>query len=102
MRKSTNKELVEELEKINVAHKLDSIIKKARNNHYHDYKAPDHVICGKTDFVNDSAKYPELKDLRNRVINGEFDEQADEDDKADMRRDLPASMWEQFGLNPLN
>lgn len=60
------------------------------------------MICGKTDFVNDSAKYPELKDLRNRVINGEFDEQADEDDKADMRKDLPASMWEKFGLNPLN
>lgn len=102
MRKSTNKELVEELKKLNVAHKLDAIIKKAEQNYYHDYKNPPGVTCGKTEFVNDSAKFHELKDLRQRVINGEFDEEADEDDKAMMRQDLPPHLWAEFGLNPNN
>jgi hypothetical protein len=102
MGKSTNKELVAEMEAINVDGKLDKFIAKAKAYYYHDFKQPEHVVCGKTDFVNESAGIPELADLRNRVMNGEFDENADEDDKADMRKDLPASMWERFGLNPLN
>ena len=102
MRKSTNKELVTEMEAININGKLDKFIKQAKANFYHDYKQPSHIACGKTLFMNESQNVPELKDLRNRVIDGEFDEEADENDKAEMRKDLPANMWEMFGLNPSN
>jgi|GEM_PF-1467724 hypothetical protein len=102
MRKSTNKELVIELEAINQNGKLDKFINRAKANYYHDYKQPEHITCGKTLFVSESTNIPELQDLRNRIMNGEFDEEADEEDKAEMRKDLPASMWASFGLNPLN
>lgn len=101
-RKSTNKELVTELELLNKDGKLDKFIANAKANRYHDFKAPEDVICGKTDFVNESYGITELVDLRNRVMDGEFDEEADEEDKADMRNDLPPALWEKFGLNPLN
>lgn len=102
MRKSTNIELVEELEKVNITHKFDTIIKNAKNFRYHDYKAPEDVVCGKMEFVKDAAKFPELFYLSRRIQMGEFDEEADEADKAEMRKDLPSHMWETFGLNPLN
>lgn len=102
MRKSTNNELVIELQAINKTHRLDTLIKNAIANRYHDYKAPESVICGKVEFCMDAHKFPECKDLIKRVRDGEFDEVADEDDKADMRKDLPVSMWNMLGLNPLN
>lgn len=102
MRKSTNKELVAELEKVNKDGKFDKIIQQAKDNYYHDYKQPEHVVCGKILFVAETANIPELSALRNAVMNGEYDEEADEIDKAEMRKDLPASMWAMFGLNPLN
>lgn len=100
--KSTNKELVTELEAINKLGKLDFIIAKAKANFYHDYKQPEHIVCGKTEFVNDCAGIPELAKLRQAVMDGEFDEVADEEDKAEMRKGLPSTMWSMFGLEPLN
>jgi L-2-hydroxyglutarate oxidase LhgO len=102
MRKSTNKELVAEMEAINVDGKLDEFIRKAKLFFYHDYKQPGDIVCGKMLFATESYGVPELADLRERLINGEFDEEADEEDKADMRKDMPAHMWKAFGLEPLN
>lgn len=102
MAKSTTKELVIELQALNKDGRLSNIISKASLGFYHDFKAPEHVICGKTDFVNDSASFPELKELRRAVMNGDYDESPDEDDKADMRKDMPSTMWPMLGLNPLN
>lgn len=101
-RKSTNKELVSELEAINKTHRLDTLIKNAKNNRYHDYKNPDDVVCGKMQFCAEACKFPECNDLIKRVQDGEFDEVADEEDKADMRKNLPVTMWGMLGLNPLN
>ena len=102
MRKSTNKELVADLELVNKSGKFDFIIAKAKANFYHDYKQPEHIVCGKTEFVNDAKGFPELKHLRDAVMNGEYDEVADEEDKAEMRKDMPSHMWKLFGLEPLN
>lgn len=98
--KSTNKELVEELTRRNTKGEYDQLIKNALANRYHDYKNPDDVICGKIDLVNELTHFPELSDIRKQVINGDYDEVADEDDKAAMRAELPKYMWESMGLNP--
>lgn len=102
MSKSTNKELVIELQALNKDNRLDQIINKAIAGHYHDFKAPEHVVCGKMEFGNDSAWFPELIELRQAVIDGDYDESPDEDDKADMRKDMPSTMWPMLGLNPSN
>lgn len=98
MRKSTNKELVEELEKRNTDGRYDQLIANAKNNRYHDYKNPEDVLCGKVEVVNDLAPFPELHDIRAAVMNGDFDEEADEEDKEAMRQDLPKNMHSFFGL----
>lgn len=101
MRKSTNKEMAAEMEGINTNGKLDEFIRKAKENFYHDYKQPEDVVCGKTLFVSESTNVPELQDLRKRIMNGEFDEESDEEDKAEMRKDMPESMWDVLGLKSL-
>jgi hypothetical protein len=98
IRKSTNKELVNELEERNVGGRYDQLIANAKSNRYHDYKNPDDVICGKVELVADLEGFPELADIRAAVIDGAYDEEADEEDKEMMRRDLPKSMWGMFGL----
>lgn len=98
IRKSTNKELVAELQKRNTAGRYDSIIAKAQNNWYHDYKNPDEVVCGKWELLKDLVDYPELSDIENDVLAGHYDEQADEEDKEKMRKELPPTLWRQFGL----
>lgn len=102
IRKSTNKELVEDLQAINTNGQFDKLIKMAKANYFHDYKQPEDVVCGKMLFAELSANIPELKPLRDAIINGEFDEVADEEDKAEMRKDLPPTMWKHLGLEPLN
>jgi hypothetical protein len=97
-RKSTMVELVTELLKRNDKGQFDTLIKNARAGWYHDYKNPDHIPCGKMQFVEDSANFPELADLRQQVTDGEFDEEADEEDKAELRTYVPESMWSMFGL----
>lgn len=96
--KSTMVELVQELEKRNESGKYDELIKRAKAGWYHDFKNPEHIVCGKIQFVSDSAKFPELNDLREQIKEGVYDEDADEEDKAEMRKDLPESMWGLLGL----
>jgi hypothetical protein len=98
--KSTNKELVEELTARNLNGKYDQLIKNAVSNLYHDYKNPPDVVCGKMLLAADLSSFPELDDIYYKVLDGEYDEVADEDDKAAMRAELPKYMWEAMGLNP--
>lgn len=98
--KSTSKELVEELTSRNLNGKYDQLIKNAVANRYHDYKNPDDVDCGKMELASDLQSYPELADIYQKVIDGEYDEVADEEDKAAMRAELPKYMWDALGLNP--
>ncbi len=96
--KSTSKDLVEELTRINIGSRYDELIAKAKDNWYHDYKNPGQVVCGKVELINDLEKFPELAYIREAVMNGEYDEEADEDDKQMLRDNLPKALWEQFHL----
>ena len=99
VRKSTNKELVEELEALNTNGKYDRLIKRARNNEYHDFKAPGDIVCGKVEAVTDLQQFPELGEILNKIISGDYDETPDEEDKLDMRKDVPPHLWGAFGLD---
>ena len=86
VRKSTMVELVEELRKLPKSPEIDFMIKEALAGEYHDYKNEKYV-CGK---FESSARLAHLgfHDLAQRIRDGEFDEEADEDDKKRMRADL--------------
>ena len=99
MRKSTNVDLVKELTERNTEGeekyegKYDKIIERAKENGYHDFKFdedkyPD-CICPKIDLVQDLSKFPELEDIRKGVINGDYDESPDDDDKKMMIEEMP-------------
>jgi len=94
MRKSTNKELIEILESRNTANKYDSIIAEAKDNQFHDFKNTKYA-CGKVELVSQLNKFPELVDISRMVMDGEFDETMDDDDKAEMRRTLIEDMGEE-------
>lgn len=96
---STNIELVAELEKLNTSHKYDRLIKNARDNHYHNFKAPEDVVCGKVLLVEHLSDFPELAEIRQKVINGVYDESPDEADREAMRKDTPKGLWDTLGLN---
>lgn len=97
-RKSTMIDLVQELESLNTGNRYDQLIENARNGRYHDYKNPPDVICGKVELVKDLHAFPELQELSKAVKDGAYDEEADELDKAMLRKDLPAYMWPALGL----
>jgi len=80
-------ELVEELEKSNPSNKYDEMIVEAKAGEYHDYKNEKYA-CGKMALVSKLHAFPELANLRDRVINGEFDEEPDETDKTDLKEML--------------
>lgn len=91
MRKSTMVEFVDELEKLMKSHpdgrikvELGEMICEAKAGEYHDYKNNKYT-CGK---VESSRRLRSLGfiPLAIRIENGEFDEQADEQDKAMMRK----------------
>ena len=86
MRKSTMVELVEELEKLPGSPEIALMIEEAKAGEYHDYKNQKY-ICGKLESSTRLRRlgYP---DLARRVEDGEFDEEADEQDKQMMRDDL--------------
>lgn len=96
VRKSTMVELVTELEALHRAQgithevrmRLAVMIKEARAGEYHDYKN-DKYTCGK---VASSSMLREMGfiPLAKRIENGEFDEEADEQDKAMLRGDALA------------
>ena len=98
MRKSTNNELVAELEKRNADGRYDEMIRHAKENWYHDYKNPGQIICGKALLMEHLTPFPELQFIVDAVIAGEYDEEPDEEDKAMLRKDLPEAMWPMFGL----
>lgn len=86
MRKSTMVELVDELENLPQTPEIEHMIEEAKAGEYHDYKNRKY-ICGKLESSQRLRKlgHPELA---RRIENGEFDEEADEDDKRMMREEL--------------
>lgn len=105
----TRIELVAALEKLPSTPSLEDIIADARAGEYHDYKNTKWP-CGKIAAYSalyteslatkDAATSNELLRLANQIKEGEYDELADEEDKAMMRKDLPEAMWDTFGLRP--
>ncbi len=89
-KKTTSLELVQELTARNSNGKYDSIIERAKNNGYHDFKFDQNplygdCICPKMELHGHLAAFPELSDIRDAVANGDYDETADEADKEMMR-----------------
>lgn len=86
---------------------LDQIILEAKAGEFHDYKNEKYV-CGKHALVDllqsagmrsaDPEYQMKINDLQQRIIKGEFDEIADEEDKKEMRKDFPREMWKVLGL----
>lgn len=91
--KDTRTDLVEELLKVKQYPEIVFMIKEAKEGEYHDFKNKKYA-CGKAQsagmldhlayFYKDEA----LQKLSARIKEGEFDEVADEEDKANMRRDI--------------
>lgn len=73
--------------------KYKSIIERAALNGYHDHKfdkIPGHseygeCVCPKIQLVDDLSTFPELNDIRQEVMDGKYDEPADETDQEEMR-----------------
>lgn len=86
LRKSTMVELVDELRKLPESPQVSFMIDEALAGEYHDYKNVKYV-CGK---MESSAKLHSLgySELAKRIEQGEFDEEADDVDKAMMRKYL--------------
>jgi hypothetical protein len=93
------------------ANKYKAIIDRAANNGYHDHKfskVPGHpeygdCICPKVQLVSDLREFPELSDITERVVRGDFDETADEQDQEEMRGWLiddgaPDELFNELGL----
>ena len=95
-RKSTMVELVELLRQKPQSTLRDEIIKEALAGEFHDYKN-DKYSCGKVAAAL-LLTVAGFHDLATLVKEGEFDEEADEQDKTNMRKNLPKEMWDIFGL----
>lgn len=81
-RKNTMTDLVTELEELEQTPAIQTMIEEAKAGEYHDFKNKKY-ICGKVALVQllgDAG----LDALRMRVMDGEFDEEADADDIADL------------------
>lgn len=108
MSKRTNKdtrvELVAELEKItpiNNGHKLalEALIKEAKAGQFHDYKSKKYAAFEKVQLVTYLLALG-LEALATQVKNGDYDEMADEEDLAEMRRNTPKELWDVLKLHP--
>lgn len=93
--------------------KYRAIIDRAANNGYHDHKfnkIPGHpeygeCICPKLQLVKDLSQFPELDDIKKDVMNGKYDEPADEQDQEEMRGwliedDAPDALFTELALKP--
>lgn len=92
-RKSTMVELVVELEKLEPRTPLvETMIEEAKAGEYHDYKNKKYT-CGKVEAVRKLRLVgtPEAKALMDQIMEGEYDEPADDEDKEMMRRDIDES-----------
>lgn len=96
MKKSTMVELVHELERLPRTAQIDELIVEAKAGEYHDYKNKKYD-CGKIAVVG-KLRAAGLEPLALRVIDGEFDEEADEHDKEHLKTFAPKSMWPMLGL----
>lgn len=101
-KKSTMVELVQELENIiplgdsrKIAY-FNETIEEAKRGEYHDYKNKKYA-CGKVAVVA-RLRYMNLHALAQRVINGEFDEEADAEDIAYLKSVAPKNLWPILGL----
>lgn len=73
--------------------KYKSIITRAANNGYHDHKhgkIPGHpeygdCLCPKVQLLEDLSEFPELAHIVKKVIDGDYDEMADEQDAEEIR-----------------
>jgi hypothetical protein len=92
--------------------KYKALIERAALNGYHDFKhdrIPGHPewaedICPKMTLVDDLSQFPELSDIRDRAMNGEWDDTGDEEDAMVMRNMLmdensPNAMFKMLGFN---
>ena len=79
-------ELVDELRKLPQTPDIKFMIEEALAGEYHDFKNKKYV-CGK---YESSTRLRQLGyvDLARRIEGGEFDEEADEDDKDMLRKNL--------------
>lgn len=86
MRKDTRIHLVEELQKLPQTKEIQFMIEEAKAGEYHDYKNKKYV-CGK---LESAIRLDILghHELSNRIKQGEFDEEADEADKEELRKML--------------
>lgn len=84
-RKTTDQHLVQELMSLN-ADKYSKIIEKAKALTYHDFKSD--LVSPKLELVKDLDSFPELNEIREAVMRGDYDETPDESDKEQMRKDL--------------
>lgn len=88
-RRSTNVDLVEELKARNKDGRYDLLIHRASNYWYHDFKQPDDVPhLPKIQLINDLGPFPELADIREKVLEDVYDEPADENDMREMAKFL--------------
>lgn len=87
-RKSTMVEFVEELEKLPKSPEVDMMIEEAKAGEYHDFKNKKY-LCGKLAASAHLRKFGH-PELALRIENGEFDEEADEEDIEMMRQDIDA------------
>lgn len=91
--------------------KYKAIIERAANQGYHDHKfdkIPGHpeygdAPCPKITLVEDLSEFPELIDIQQQVMDGEYDDPADEEDLEEMRGWLmddnsPDEMFKAIGL----
>jgi hypothetical protein len=100
MRLDTRIHLVQELEKLpNKTPLINFIITEAKAGEFHDYKNKKYT-CGKV-AAHTLLTQAGLSELASRIRNGDFDEEADEEDKAEMRKGLPENVWHLFGLEPI-
>jgi hypothetical protein len=92
-RKDTRTDLVEELLKLPQSDMRDAIIAEAKAGEYHDYKNQKYA-CGKVAVVGHlrNLSDPKADALAQRVIDGEFDEEADAEDLAYLREICPPAL----------
>src|SRR5208283_2590284 len=95
-RLDTRIHLVAELKKLPCTPAILEMIEEAEAGEYHDYKNKKYA-CGKVE-VSGKLRAAGLIKLAIRVENGDFDEVADEQDKADMREGLDPKLWKVLGL----
>jgi hypothetical protein len=75
--KSTDKELVELLNERNIDGRYNELIDKAKSGYYHDFKSE--LATPKSQLVEDLSYFPELQDVRESIIDGDYDEPPGDD-----------------------